>query len=139
MLSLYGLGANSWAADIVQSDTDRLLLALLLEQRGQDLIEATETASDEYSDQTATYATTEVTADEEWSEPVEFGFVTSEIDLRISGADVEVAFADPSGAASGVPYSTANSPVAGIPASTSKLWVRSQSTTTATVRIEGWA
>lgn len=39
LLSDYGLGADSWVADAVESDTDRLLMALLLEQRGDRTIQ----------------------------------------------------------------------------------------------------
>ncbi|WP_435362749.1 hypothetical protein [Haloarchaeobius sp. DYHT-AS-18] len=143
LLGEYGLGANSWASDIVQSDTDRLLMALLLEQRDQDLIDALDQANDEYGDteKTATYATGSETADQEWSEPIEFGFVSSSIDLRVSNADIEVAFADPSKSENiGVPYSTSESPIIGVPAETSKMWVRRDPSagSDATVQFEAW-
>ncbi|WP_256299907.1 hypothetical protein [Haloarchaeobius salinus] len=142
VLGEYGLGANSWAMDILQSDTDRLLLALLLEQRGQDLIEALDAAGEEYEETTATYATGEVTSGEEWSEPIEFGFVSSSIDLRINDSDIEVAFADPEhNEGVGVPYKTDNSPVVGIPAETTKMWVRRAPSegSGGTVQFEAWS
>lgn len=40
LLEKYDLDADSWAADLAENDTDRLLMALLLEQRGQDVTEA---------------------------------------------------------------------------------------------------
>jgi hypothetical protein len=143
VLGEYGLGANSWAMDIVQSDTDRLLLALLLEQRGQDLIDAVDQASQEYSDTetTATYTTAEIAAGEEWSDAVDLGFVSESIDLRVSNAAVEVAFANPSDNNDiGVPYSPDESPVVGVPAETSKLWVRRAPSagSDGTVQLEAW-
>ncbi|DAC85275.1 hypothetical protein [Natrinema versiforme] len=47
ILDDYGLGATSWPDDLVENDTDRLLLALLLEQRGQNALEALDTADDD--------------------------------------------------------------------------------------------
>jgi len=143
ILGEYGLGANSWAADIVQSDTDRLLLALLLENRGQDLITAVDQAGDEYSDteKTATYETTEVTGGTDWSDPIDIGFIASSIDIRVSNADAEIAFADPTQSEGiGVPYATGDSPVVGIPAETSKVWVRRDpaASSDTTVQLEAW-
>jgi hypothetical protein len=44
VLSLYNLEAGNWGEDILQSDTDRLLLATLLELRGQGLVQAVDEA-----------------------------------------------------------------------------------------------
>ena len=40
LLAQYDLDADSWASDLAESDTDRLLMALLLERRGQDVTQA---------------------------------------------------------------------------------------------------
>jgi len=143
LLGEYGLGANSWMADIVQSDTDRLLLALLLEERGQDIITAVDQAQEEYSDTetTAAYTTAEITGGSEWSDPIDLGFIASSIDLRVSSANAEVAFADPNqNEGIGVPYGTADSPIVGIPAETSKVWGRRDpaASSDTTVQLEAW-
>ena len=51
ILSLYNLEANSWADDLLQDDTNRLLLANLLELRGQDLIDAVDEAQAKESEE----------------------------------------------------------------------------------------
>lgn len=51
ILSLYNLEAGTWAEDILESDTDRLLLATLLELRGQDLIDAVDEAQEQESEE----------------------------------------------------------------------------------------
>ncbi|WP_435332834.1 hypothetical protein [Haloarchaeobius sp. TZWWS8] len=141
LLAEYGLGAHSWVSDVLQSDTDRLLMALLLEQRGQDLIDALDQASEEYREKTANYSTGSVTAGSEWSDAIEFGLVASSIDLRVTNANVEVAFADPNRNDDiGVPYTTDEAPIIGVPADTSKIWVRRDPSagSDGTVQFEAW-
>ena len=143
LLDEYGIGANSWASDVFASDTDRLLLANLLELRDQDLVDALDEAGDDYQDQkqTATYHSEELTASTDWSE-TELGFTASSIDLRITNANVEIAFANPVGNDQNqVPYGTGDSPVVGIPAETSKVWLRRDPAagSDATVQLDAWA
>jgi hypothetical protein len=100
-LDEYGVGANSWAADLFASDTDRLLLALLLEQRGQDLVEALDDAKSEYDEddgETEYYAQKFTVTEDGPPEDVtddqgrlDFGFEASTVDLRLTDA-IEVAF-----------------------------------------------
>lgn len=57
VLADYGIDASSWTEDIVESDTERLLLALLLEQRGENAVEALNPESEDT--QEAAYFVTE--------------------------------------------------------------------------------
>ena len=57
ILAKYGLEATSWGDDLVENDTNRLLLALLLEQRGENALEALNTEADD--SQEAGYFVTE--------------------------------------------------------------------------------
>ncbi|QCC57876.1 hypothetical protein NP511_04890 [Natrinema thermotolerans] len=57
VLEDYGVGASSWGEDLVESDTERLLLALLLEHRGENAVEALNPESED--SQEAAYFVTE--------------------------------------------------------------------------------
>ncbi|SES70195.1 hypothetical protein [Natrinema hispanicum] len=57
ILSKYGLEATSWGDDLLEDDTNRLLLALLLEQRGENALEAIDHQPDD--NQEAGYFVTE--------------------------------------------------------------------------------
>ncbi|ELY68141.1 hypothetical protein C489_09065 [Natrinema versiforme JCM 10478] len=57
VLEDYGVGASSWSEDLVESDTERLLLALLLEQRGENALEAIDSGAEDT--QEAAYFVTE--------------------------------------------------------------------------------
>ncbi|ELY99478.1 hypothetical protein [Natrialba asiatica] len=57
VLADYGIDASSWTEDIVENDTERLLLALLLEQRGENAVEALNPESEDT--QEAAYFVTE--------------------------------------------------------------------------------
>ena len=92
ILQDYGLSATSWPDDLVENDTDRLLLALLLEQRGESALEATNTESEDR--QEAAYFVTEeplpVTSTEEGQ--LNWGFPASSVTIWGFDAPVYVAF-----------------------------------------------
>lgn len=146
VLGEYGLQADGLVDDLVESDTDRLLLALLLEQRDQDLIDALDDAQASESgdpDTEARYYSAEYNVDNserpEWAH-VDFGLVASSVDLRISANPIEIRFQSPGNDDSTIEYATDESPVVGIPAETSQMWVRTAKSATgdATVDIQAW-
>lgn len=146
MLADYGLGVDSWAGDIVERDTDRLLMALLLEQRGEaDVIDAVDAArrSDTSSDETtADYWSSEgaIGLGDNWTE-IEFGGLeSSSIDLRITNADVVVRFAPPGRDSADVYYATAESPIVGEPVETTKMWAKTDPSagSNAKLQVQAW-
>jgi hypothetical protein len=141
LLAEYGLGANSMFEDIVENDTDRLLVALLLEQRGQDLVEALDSATQEYDDETtAKYISFDRTATDDW-DSVAWDFTTESIDVRISNADALVAFADPTKSDNvEIAYATGESPIVGIPAETTEIWYKNDpsASSDASITVEAW-
>jgi hypothetical protein len=149
LLDEYGVGVNSWASDVFASDTDRLLLALLLEQRGQELVEALDEASSEYGDKddgTQYYAQQftvtqggppEDVTDEQGR--LDFGFEASTVDLRFTDS-IEVAF-KPQGASNRViEYRKQDQHAEGIPIETQTMGVvRAESAESdPTVWVEAW-
>ena len=92
ILAKYGLEATSWGDDLVENDTNRLLLALLLEQRGENALEAIDTQPDD--SQEAGYFVTEeplpvVSTDEE---RLNWGFPANTVNVWGFDAPIYVAF-----------------------------------------------
>lgn len=143
VLGEYGVGANSWVSDVFASDTDRLLLALLLEQRGQDLIEALDDAQNPTSaDDGATYFSTEEpeSVDSKSWETLELGFSASAVTVHGFDAPIRVAFAEPDRANSAIRLSAKQSPFEVAPPTeefgTSVLHYRKEDSTTNDTQIE---
>jgi len=144
LLSLYGLGANGWVDDIGQSDTDRLLAALLLELRDESLLEARESMDDGYHEDgvgdtsTATYYADSVDTDGDW-ERVDLGFVADSIDLRFTD-DVTVAFKEPDQQNAAITYTSDLQSVTDIPAETHYVWLKRAESAESdpTVQLEAW-
>ncbi|ELY71093.1 hypothetical protein C489_02026 [Natrinema versiforme JCM 10478] len=92
VLEDYGVGASSWSEDLVESDTERLLLALLLEQRGENALEALDTESED--SQEAGYFVTEeplpITTAEE--NRLKWGFPAKSVTVWGFDAPIYVAF-----------------------------------------------
>ncbi|WP_162991588.1 hypothetical protein [Halostella salina] len=146
LLSLYGLGATSWTDDIAQSDTDRLLAALLLELREESLLEVQAQSGDDYhendvgeSAQTAEYYADTVTLDGD-GERVDLGFIAESIDLRFDD-DIAVAFKQSDQSNRTITYTSGVSPIASIPASTRYVWLSRADSAESdpTVQLEAWS
>ncbi|ELY63577.1 hypothetical protein [Natrinema versiforme] len=92
VLADYGIDASSWSEDIVENDTERLLLALLLEQRGENAFEALNPESEDT--QEAAYFVTEeplpVTTTEE--NRLKWGFPASSVTVWGFDEPIYVAF-----------------------------------------------
>lgn len=142
ILAKYGLKATSWPDDLVENDTDRLLLAILLEQRGENALEALDTDDDD--SQEAAYFVTEdplpVTEAEE--DRLKWGFPATSVTVWGFDEPIYVAFRsegdyrkiplDPSDA----PYHAG--PEGGLGASAA--WIRKRSSETAdtTVKVKAY-
>ena len=146
LLEEYGLSTDSWAADVVEDDTERLLMALLLEQRDQtDVIEAVDAAR---RSGTGTETTTadywssegEITLGDDWTEIDFEGLVSESVDLRISNADLVVRFEEPGADDADVFYGTAESPIVGVPAKTTKMWAKNDPSagSNASLKVQAW-
>ncbi len=81
VLADYGVDASSWGEDLVEDDTERLLLALLLEHRGENAVEALNPESDDNRE--AAYFVTEeplpVTSTDE--ERLNWGFPATSVTI----------------------------------------------------------
>lgn len=92
ILQDYGLSATSWPDDLVENDTDRLLLALLLEQRGESALEAINPESED--SQEAAYFVTEnplpVTSTDE--ERLKWGYPATSVTVWGFDEPIYVAF-----------------------------------------------
>ncbi|MFC6953522.1 hypothetical protein [Halorubellus litoreus] len=149
LLGEYGVGANSWIEDIFKSDTDRLLLAILLEQREQDLIEALDDASSEYTDEDSgtqyyvqKFTVTQSGPPENLSDDqgrLDFGFEASTVDLRFSDS-IEVAFKPEATSNRVIEYRKQDKHAEDIPVETQTMGVvRADSATSdPTVWVEAW-
>ncbi|MFC6952225.1 hypothetical protein [Halorubellus litoreus] len=149
LLDEYGVGVNSWVSDVFASDTDRLLLALLLEQRGQELVEALDDAQSEYTDEdsgTQYYAqqftVTQSGPPEDVTDDqgrLDFGFEATSVDLRFTDS-VEVAFKPQGNANRVIEYRKQDKHAEGIPVETQTMGVvRADSATSdPTVWVEAW-
>ena len=98
VLADYDLSAETVVDDVFRSDTDRLLLALLLERRGGDSVSelAVENRAGESRDATAepSYRSETIEATAE-PEEIDLGFNASTLSMRGFTAPVFVAFVDP--------------------------------------------
>ena len=139
--------------DILSSETDQLLYALLLEQRARrmqngagdirTLLEQQRQAQEQGNpDATGTYTSVERTLNplqtaDDWQE-LDLDFITQEVDLRFSGA-IYVAFRTPSDDEYIVEYDADESPVVGISVETSEIHLAAQEGTGgAAVTVEAW-
>jgi len=146
LLKEYGLAADSWAGDVVENDTDRLLMALLLEQRdGTDVIEAVDAARRSKTGTettTADYWSSEgtISLSGEWTEIKFGGLVSESVDLRITNADAVVRFVEPGSDDADVYYATAESPIVGEPVETSKMWAKTdpRAGSDASLQVQAW-
>lgn len=107
ILDEYDLGASSVVGDLVESDTDRLLLALLLEQRGDSSLQ-TASVQSATSDQSGsgsssdgyfsgTIQSVEKPADDD-NQPIEPDFEVSTVSVRSFSSPIYVAFDEPTAA-----------------------------------------
>ncbi|NLV09357.1 hypothetical protein GOC74_05360 [Halomicrobium mukohataei] len=122
VLSEYNIGADSWHEDLFESDTDRLLLALLLEQRGEQYLGETST-SDE-----PTYFVTEepVSVDSVNQQGLDWGFPADTVTVWGFDEPVLVSFQQ-TGTNREIPLTAAEAPFSLSPPgglNTSKLWYR---------------
>ena len=139
--------------DVLSSETDQLLYALLLEQRARrmqngatdirTLLEQQRQATEQGTpDATATYTSREFELDpldtaDDWQE-LDLDFVTSEVDLRFSDA-IAVSFRSPTEDEAIVQYDSDESPVTGLPVETSEIHLGAQEGTGgASVTVEAW-
>jgi len=139
--------------DVLSSETDQLLYAVLLEQRArrmQDgasdirtLLERQRQQREQGSpDVQGTYTSRDLSLDplndaDDWVE-VDLDFVTSEVDLRFSDA-IAVAFRPPTEDEAIVQYDGSESPVTGLPVETSEIHLGAQqSTSGASLTLEAW-
>lgn len=139
--------------DVLSSETDQLLYALLLELRAQRMRQGDmdirtllqrnrQERSSGNPERTGTYLSTDLDLDpldtaEDW-EKVDLEFVTSEVDLRFND-DIAVAFDEPTDNSRVVQYSATESPVTGIPVETSEIHAGAQEGTGgANLTIDAW-
>lgn len=139
--------------DVLSSETDQLLYALLLEQRArrmqdgpQDirtlLEEQRQAAEQGTPDTTGTYVSRDLALDElesadDW-QTLDLDFTTSEIDLRFDDK-IKVAFRTPSEEEAIVQYDGGDSPAVGIPVETSEIHLgAADGTGGASVTVEAW-
>ena len=129
ILAKYGLEATSWPDDIVENDTDRLLLALLLEQRGENALEALNPESED--SQEAAYFVTEsplpVTSTDE--ERLNWGFPASSVTIWGFTEPIYVAFRS-EGDFRKIPLEPGNAPYHEAPPgglNASAAWIRKRS------------
>lgn len=139
--------------DVLSSETDQLLYALLLEQRARrmqngatdirTLLEQQRQATEQGTpDTTGTYTSRDLDLDaldsaDDWQE-IDLDFVTSEVDLRFSDA-IAVSFAPPTEDERIVQYDGKESPVTGLPVETSEIHLGAQQGTGgASVTVEAW-
>ncbi|QFU83393.1 hypothetical protein [Natronorubrum aibiense] len=142
ILSKYGLEATSWPDDILEDDTNRLLLALLLEQRGENALEAINPESDD--SQEAAYFVTEeplpvTTTDEN---RLKWEFPATSVTIWGFDEPIYVAFRS-EGDYRKIPLSPADSPYHAGPEGglgASAAWIRKQSSDTAdtTVKVKAY-
>ncbi|ACV47831.1 hypothetical protein GBQ70_11710 [Halomicrobium sp. ZPS1] len=122
VLSEYGIGADSWHEDLLESDTDRLLLALLLDQRGDQYLGETST-SDE-----PTYFVTEVpvAVDGVGQQSLDWGFPADTVTVWGFDGPVLVSFQQ-TGTNREIPLTASEAPFSLSPPgglNASKLWYR---------------
>jgi hypothetical protein len=139
--------------DVLSSETDQLLYALLLEQRARrmqngatdirTLLEQQRQATEQGTPEaTGTYTSRDLELDplataDDWQE-LDLDFVTSEVDLRFNDA-IAVAFAPPTEEERVVQYDGSESPVTGLPVETSEIHLGAQEGTGgASVTVEAW-
>ena len=139
--------------DVLSSETDQLLYAVLLEMRARrmqngasdirTLLEQQRQATEQGTpDVQGTYTSRDLELDsldtaDDW-EKVDLDFVTSEIDLRFSDP-IAVAFRDPTDEEYIVKYDGGESPVTGLPVETSEIHLGAQqSTSGASLTLQAW-
>lgn len=105
LLEDYGLSVDSLAGDLIESDTDRLLLALLLEQRGDDSLQSASIDSNSNtgrgSSSSAYFSGTIQSSDnpvDDDDQPIEPDFDMSTIVVRSFGGPIFIAFDEPTSA-----------------------------------------
>ena len=140
ILSKYGLEATSWGDDLLEDDTNRLLLALLLEQRGENALEAIDHQPDD--SQEAGYFVTEeplpVVSTNEDDQMLNWGFPASTVTIWGFTEPVYVAFRG-EGANRKIPLTPSESPFTlstegGVNASS--IWVRKPDSSTNDTQIK---
>ncbi|OAQ52117.1 hypothetical protein HTG_14130 [Natrinema mahii] len=129
VLEDYGVGASSWGEDLVESDTERLLLALLLEHRGENAVEALNPEADD--SQEAAYFVTEtpiaVTSTDE--NRLNWGFPASSVTIWGFTEPIYVAFRS-DGDYRKIPLEPGNAPYHEAPPGglgASSAWIRKRS------------
>lgn len=148
LLDEYGLGANSLLADVFESDTDRLLLALLLEERDQDIVDAIDTASNDYNSKNrSVYWSNNFTVDSDGPPDkltdsqgrIDFGFESSSLDLRFTD-EIQVRFTKQGSDNSTIIYRQSDEFAADIPVDTQYIYIERgpNATTDPTVYVEAW-
>ncbi|WP_254763352.1 hypothetical protein [Natrinema marinum] len=132
ILAKYGLEATSWPDDLVENDTNRLLLAQLLEQRGENALEAIDHQSED--SQEAPYFVTEeplpVTSTDE--ERLNWGFSATSVTIWGFTEPIYVAFRS-EGDYRKIPLEPGNAPYHEAPEGglgASSVWIRKRSDST---------
>lgn len=105
LLEDYGLNVDSVAGDLVESDTDRLLLALLLEQRGADNLQSASidsTANDGRGSSSSAYFSGTIQSApnpvDDDDQPIEPDFQMTTIVVRSFASPIFIAFGEPTSA-----------------------------------------
>ncbi|AFO58418.1 MULTISPECIES: hypothetical protein [unclassified Natrinema] len=129
VLADYGVDASSWGEDFLEDDTERLLLALLLEHRGENAVEALNPESDDNRE--AAYFVTEeplpVTATDE--ERLNWGFPATSVTIWGFTEPIYVAFRS-DGDFRKIPLEPGNAPYHEAPQGglgASSAWIRKRS------------
>ncbi|MGQ3412037.1 hypothetical protein ACT4ML_07205 [Natrinema sp. LN54] len=142
VLEDYGVGASSWGEDLVENDTERLLLALLLEHRGENAVEALNPEAED--SQEAAYFVTEdplpVTTAEE--NRLKWGFPATSVTVWGFDEPIYVAFRS-EGNYRKIPLEPSDAPYHAGPEGglgASAAWIRKQSSDTAdtTVKVKAY-
>jgi len=138
ILAKYGLEATSWPDDILENDTNRLLLALLLEQRGENALEAIDQQSDD--SQEAAYFVTEeplpVTTTEE--NRLNWGYPATSVTVWGFDEPVYVAFRS-EGEYRKIPLAPSDAPYHAGPEGglgASSVWISKQSSSTPDTQVK---
>ncbi|MFA9415178.1 hypothetical protein [Natrinema sp. HArc-T2] len=138
ILAKYGLEATSWGDDLLEDDTNRLLLALLLEQRGENALEAIDQQSDD--SQEAAYFVTEeplpVTTTEE--NRLNWGYPATSVTVWGFDEPIYVAFRS-EGEYRKIPLAPSDSPYHAGPEGglgASSAWISKQSSSTADTQVK---
>lgn len=132
ILEEYGLDATSWPDDLIESDTERLLLALLLEQRGENALEAMDSQSGD--NQEAAYFVTEdpLVVDSTDESRLKWGFPATSVTIWGFSEPIYVAFRS-EGDYRKIPLSPSDSPYHEAPEGglgASSAWISKQSSDT---------